>query len=115
MKKLVLLLTFTLITAVAVIAQGTIRGQVTDAGSGEPIMFGTVQVVELSKGVNTDMDGKYSFEDIDAGTYTLEFTYVGFSKLTITEVKVIDGCISCRTCETVCPAIFKVSPKSKVI
>lgn len=33
----------------------------------------------------------------------------------IKEVKVIDGCISCRACETVCPKIFKVYPKSKVI
>jgi ferredoxin len=33
----------------------------------------------------------------------------------IKDVKVIPGCISCRNCETVCPSIFKVSPKSKVI
>lgn len=33
----------------------------------------------------------------------------------IQKVEVIPGCISCRTCETVCPSIFHVSPKSKVI
>lgn len=33
----------------------------------------------------------------------------------IKEVKVIDWCISCRNCETVCPNIFKVKPKSEVI
>ena len=33
----------------------------------------------------------------------------------INHVEVIPGCISCRTCETVCPSIFHVSPKSKVI
>jgi len=33
----------------------------------------------------------------------------------IKKVKVIDWCISCRNCETVCPKIFKVNPKSKVI
>ena len=33
----------------------------------------------------------------------------------IKDVKVIPWCISCRNCETVCPKVFKVSPKSKVI
>lgn len=33
----------------------------------------------------------------------------------IKKVQVIPGCISCRTCETVCPQVFKVDPKSKVI
>ena len=33
----------------------------------------------------------------------------------IEKVKVIDWCISCRNCETVCPTVFKVSPKSEVI
>lgn len=34
---------------------------------------------------------------------------------TINNVQVIPGCISCRTCETICPSIFYVSPTSKVI
>lgn len=33
----------------------------------------------------------------------------------IKNVKVIPGCISCKACENVAPAIFKVQPKSKVI
>ena len=30
-------------------------------------------------------------------------------------VKVIDWCIGCKNCEKICPTIFKVAPKSKVI
>ena len=33
----------------------------------------------------------------------------------IKTVKVVPGCISCRTCETVCPKVFTVDPKSRVI
>ncbi len=33
----------------------------------------------------------------------------------ITNVSVLPGCISCRNCESVCPAIFKVDPTSRVI
>ncbi len=33
----------------------------------------------------------------------------------IKNVKVVPWCISCRTCENLCPSVFKVNPKSKVI
>lgn len=33
----------------------------------------------------------------------------------IKNVSVIPGCISCRNCESVCPAVFKVDPTSRVI
>ena len=35
--------------------------------------------------------------------------------MSIKSVEVIPGCISCHTCESVCPGIFKVDPTSKVI
>lgn len=35
--------------------------------------------------------------------------------MSIKNVEVVPGCISCHTCESVCPAIFKVDPTSKVI
>ena len=35
--------------------------------------------------------------------------------MTIQSAKVIDGCISCKNCENICPEIFKVDPQSKVI
>lgn len=33
----------------------------------------------------------------------------------IKNIEILEWCISCRNCETVCPKIFKVNPKSKVI
>ena len=35
--------------------------------------------------------------------------------MSIKSVEVVPGCISCHTCESVCPGIFKVDPTSKVI
>jgi NAD(P)H-flavin reductase/ferredoxin len=35
--------------------------------------------------------------------------------MSITWAKVIDGCISCKNCENICPEIFKVDPKSTII
>lgn len=35
--------------------------------------------------------------------------------MSITSVKVVPGCISCKNCENICPEIFKVDPTSHVI
>lgn len=35
--------------------------------------------------------------------------------MSISNVTVVPGCISCHTCESVCPSIFKVDPTSRVI
>lgn len=35
--------------------------------------------------------------------------------MSVRNVGVLPGCISCRNCESVCPAIFKVDPTSRVI
>jgi len=35
--------------------------------------------------------------------------------MSITSAKVVPGCISCKNCENICPEIFKVDPKSRII
>ena len=62
MKRLKLLLVC-LLTAVTctVFAQGgTVRGTVTDASTGEPVAFASIQVKGTMTGAVTDLDGKYS-------------------------------------------------------
>jgi len=69
--------------------KGTIRGTITDAQTGEPLMFTSVYVknTDPPMGAQTDLDGKYEIK-ITAGTYTLEVSYVGYATNTITEVQV---------------------------
>jgi TonB-dependent receptor len=62
----------------------------TDASTGEAILFGNVMVVETSTGNSSDLDGNYSLS-LDEGVYTLEFSYLGYTTLTITDVKVVAG------------------------
>lgn len=57
---------------------GTIRGNVYDEESGEPISFGNVYVRELATGVNTDLDGFFSIPNLEPGEYNLVFTYLGY-------------------------------------
>lgn len=62
-------------------AQGSLSGKVTDAETGEPILFGDVIIYEndvLVTGTQTDFDGNYEISQIDTGRYKVVFKYVGY-------------------------------------
>ena len=61
-----------------------IRGNVFDGETGEPIAFGTVQLLGpggLNKGANTDIEGFYSFANLPTGDFTLITTYIGYDSV----------------------------------
>ncbi|MEX2573891.1 MAG: TonB-dependent receptor [Balneolaceae bacterium] len=63
---------------------GSLRGTVTEAGTGEPIPGATVLIEETGRGVATSADGEFEFSDMPAGTYTMTVSSVGFSSQTVT-------------------------------
>lgn len=63
---------------------GTIRGDVFDEETGDPIMYGNVLIRETGTGVNTDLDGFFSLSNLEPGTYTLVFTYIGYDSTRVT-------------------------------
>ena len=61
---------------------GAIKGKVTDAANNEGVPFCNVIVYLNGNQVNgstTDFDGNYSIKPIDAGTYEIEFSFVGYT------------------------------------
>lgn len=59
-----------------------ISGQVTDAATGEPIIFGSVVLYKegvMICGIETDFDGNYSFSDLEPDIYDLEVSFIGYS------------------------------------
>ncbi len=75
-------------------SQTALQGKVTDAESGEAILFCNVALYHngvLILGAETDLDGNYSFSNIDPGTYDLEVSYVGYQTLRTTGVLVLAG------------------------
>lgn len=91
MKKLRILFLLLIVSCIQLSAQtGTIRGVVTDGSNGEPIMFGNVFILDISDGTTTDLDGAYSI-NVAPGTYTMEFSYIGYKSTKVTEVKIVDG------------------------
>lgn len=57
--------------------RATITGQVTDAASGESLIGASLLETASGTGAATDLDGNYRLE-LDPGTVTLRFTYVGY-------------------------------------
>ncbi|MEM6317246.1 MAG: carboxypeptidase-like regulatory domain-containing protein [Bacteroidota bacterium] len=62
---------------------GIIRGNVLDAETGEPIIYGNLQLVGTNLGATTDFEGFFSLSKVPAGTYRLVATYLGYDSLSL--------------------------------
>ncbi len=80
-----------LLIANALLAQkGTVRGNVYDKDTGEPIAFGNVVLSGTTVGTNTDIDGFFNISGLDQGNYTIVASYLGYDSVAI-DVKVLPG------------------------
>ncbi|WP_299121903.1 TonB-dependent receptor [uncultured Winogradskyella sp.] len=58
---------------------GSIKGKLTDKEyNNEPLPFANVLIKGTSVGTTSDMDGLYMFEDLEVGSYTIVFSFVGY-------------------------------------
>jgi len=90
MRHFILLLL--LLTTAALKAQsGSVTGKLTDKEyNNEPLAFANVLIKGTTKGTTSDFDGLYEFTDLDVGTYTLIFSFVGYETQEI-EVTIVSG------------------------
>ena len=51
-----------------------------DSDNQEPLIGATIQIEELKQGTVTDIDGIGKCQDIEAGTYRFEFSYLGYER-----------------------------------
>ena len=58
--------------------QGTIRGRIIDATQ-QTLPGASVYIEKLHTGVTSDVNGFYTFSNLDPGTYTVKVSYVGYS------------------------------------
>jgi outer membrane receptor protein involved in Fe transport len=89
LKKTIITLLFVIMSA-AGFAQGTgkISGKISDDKTGETLIGVTVKIAGTTKGISTDVEGRYTISGISAGKYTLEVSYVGYSTKRVTDVEV---------------------------
>ncbi len=72
-------------------AQGKIAGRVTDASSGEPLPGAPIRVTGTRQGTTTDVDGQYFLLNLPPGTHTLDFSFIGYQSVKVTDVRVESG------------------------
>jgi len=76
-----ILLTLAVILATFSIAfsqTGTIRGNLFDKGTGEPIIFANVILENTNYGTTTDIDGFFNISNVDPGSYKIFASYIGY-------------------------------------
>lgn len=70
---------------------GTVAGNVLDGEyNNEPMAFANIIVKGTTTGTTSDFDGKYQL-NLDEGTYTLIFSFVGYQSKEITDVIIKSG------------------------
>ena len=86
---------------------GKIAGTIMDGEFNEPMAFANVLIKNTTKGTTSDFDGKYSI-DVEAGNYTLVFSYIGYQTIEISDVVVksndeviVDVTLNTNSLETV--------------
>lgn len=74
----------TLLFPLQLLAQYSLGGQVRDAAKNELLAGATIQLQGAGKGTVSDANGLFEFQDLQAGTYTLQVSFVGFDKKQVT-------------------------------
>jgi len=67
-------------------ATGKIRGIVTDAETGDPLLGANIMVPGTVMGTATDENGEFIILNVPVGKFSLVGTYMGYQKVTITNV-----------------------------
>lgn len=61
-----------------IVKQGTVRGRIIDVTK-QTLPSASIYIEKLHTGVTSDVNGFYTFPNLDPGTYTVKVSYVGYS------------------------------------
>src|SRR6186713_1359312 len=70
---------------------GSIRGRVVDFENGNPLAGATVSILGSGQAVMTNEHGYFELKGVQPGSYTLVFSYVGYTSNRLSGVKVQEG------------------------
>ena len=91
MRGFICLLIVLIIPAIAFCQTGVIEGTVYSRGTDEPLAGAEVYIIELNKRIKTDENGKFSFNEIPEGKYTLSISIPNSELTEETTITVEEG------------------------
>lgn len=94
LRYIVLILT-TLLSFSLLAQKATIRGNVYDKETGEPIIYGNVVLGGTTIGTNTDIDGFFTLAGLEPGDYTVVASYLGYDSVAV-DIKLASGGVEYR-------------------
>lgn len=87
MRSVLFLFAFTLM-GFAAVAQGIIRGKITNPVNNQPVGFANVLILGTELGAISDENGNYEIQNVPPGLYNVRASFVGFKSSTVFEVQV---------------------------
>ena len=91
MKQLFILFSFFAITFIQAQTTGSIVGKLTDKEfNNEPLPFANILIKGTTKGATSDVDGLYEISNLEPGSYTVIFSFVGYETIEI-DTEVVAG------------------------
>lgn len=85
MNRIIFIISFLSLLQGALYAQnGTIRGNIFDQKTGEPIILGNVRLEGTKYGTNSDENGFFSLGNLPPNSYKLIASYIGYDSLVLT-------------------------------
>ena len=84
MQRIILLALSTILSfSASVYAQTTLRGEVFDESTGEPLIGANVVIQGTAIGTTTDFDGQYTLKTDLPAPYTLQISYTGYESILV--------------------------------
>ena len=86
---MILFCTISASARVALSPDGNIEGSVIDRRTKEPLAGVNIVVLGSIRGASTDVEGKFTIDNLPIGTYRLEISYIGYTTQKITDIIVM--------------------------
>jgi hypothetical protein len=91
MNRIITILFLLLLLPAMALAQGKLRGQITDQETGEPLVGANVILVGTSYGAATDLNGEYIILNLIPNVYEVKASYIGYQSQSISNIRINIG------------------------